>query len=40
MKTSKIVTILGSPHDGKSNTKALVEDFVEDAKKECLLTIL
>ncbi len=26
----KILTILGSPHDGKSNTRALVEDFVED----------
>ena len=26
----KILTILGSPHNGKSNTRALVEDFVED----------
>jgi multimeric flavodoxin WrbA len=29
-KTFKIVTILGSPHDGMSNTRALVEDFVDD----------
>ena len=30
MKTNfKILTILGSPHDGKSNTRALIEDFVE-----------
>ncbi len=29
-KTFKILTILGSPHDRKSNTRALVEDFVED----------
>ncbi len=26
----KILTILGSPHDRRSNTRALVEDFVED----------
>jgi len=26
----KILTILGSPHDGKSNTRALVEDFLEE----------
>lgn len=25
----KILTILGSPHDRKSNTRALVDDFVE-----------
>lgn len=29
-KTFKILTILGSPHDRKSNTGALVADFVED----------
>ncbi|MBW2525684.1 MAG: flavodoxin family protein, partial [Deltaproteobacteria bacterium] len=29
-KTFKILTILGSPHDGKSNTRALVEDFVAE----------
>ena len=34
--TFKILTILGSPHDGKSNTKALVEEFVEDMKNEGL----
>ena len=26
----KILTILGSPQDKKSNTRALVEDFVEE----------
>jgi multimeric flavodoxin WrbA len=34
--TFKILTILGSPHNGKSNTKALVNDFVEDLEKEGL----
>lgn len=34
--TFKILTILGSPHDGKSNTRALVEDFVEDVAAEGL----
>lgn len=29
-KTFKILTILGSPHDQKSNTRALVEDFVDE----------
>lgn len=29
-KTFKVLTILGSPHDGKSNTRALVEDFIEE----------
>ncbi len=29
-KTFQILTILGSPHDRKSNTRALVEDFVEE----------
>ena len=29
-KTFKVLTILGSPHDGRSNTRALVEDFIED----------
>jgi multimeric flavodoxin WrbA len=29
-KTFKIITILGSPHDKKSNTRALVEDFVDE----------
>jgi multimeric flavodoxin WrbA len=29
-KRFKILTILGSPHDGKSNTRALVEDFVDE----------
>lgn len=28
--TFKILTILGSPHNRKSNTRALVEDFVDD----------
>jgi multimeric flavodoxin WrbA len=37
MKSSfKILTILGSPHNRKSNTKALVNDFVEDLEKEGL----
>ena len=26
----KVLTILGSPHDKKSNTRALVEDFIEE----------
>ena len=26
----KVLTILGSPHDKKSNTRAFVEDFVEE----------
>lgn len=31
MKTTfKILTILGSPHNSRSNTRALVEDFIED----------
>ena len=34
--TFKILTILGSPHDRKSNTKALVNDFVEDLENEGL----
>lgn len=29
-KTFEVLTILGSPHDGKSNTRALVDDFVEE----------
>ncbi len=29
-KTFRILTVLGSPHDAKSNTRALVEDFVEE----------
>jgi multimeric flavodoxin WrbA len=29
-KTFNALTILGSPHDGKSNTRALVDDFVEE----------
>jgi len=29
-KTFKILTILGSPHNGRSNTRALVEDFVDE----------
>ena len=29
-RTYRILTILGSPHDQKSNTKALVEDFIDD----------
>lgn len=32
-KNFKIVTILGSPHDTKSNTRAFVEDFVEEMEK-------
>lgn len=32
-KTFKIVTILGSPHVKKSNTRAFVEDFVEEMKR-------
>jgi len=34
--TFKILTILGSPHDGKSNTKALVEDFIKEVRNEGL----
>lgn len=30
MKPFKILTVLGSPHDNNSNTKALVTDFIED----------
>ncbi len=29
-KSLKVLTILGSPHNKKSNTRALVEDFVDD----------
>lgn len=29
-KTCKILTILGSPHDAKSNTRALVNDFIKE----------
>jgi len=29
-KPFKILSIIGSPHDGNSNTRALVEDFVEE----------
>ena len=29
-RTFKVLTILGSPHDAKSNTRALVEDFVDE----------
>ena len=29
-KQFKILTILGSPHDKKSNTRAFVDDFVEE----------
>ncbi|MFC1693010.1 flavodoxin family protein [Candidatus Latescibacterota bacterium] len=29
-RTYKILTILGSPHDRKSNTRALVDDFVQE----------
>lgn len=31
-KRMQILTILGSPHNGSSNTRALVEGFVEDVK--------
>ncbi len=34
--TFKILTILGSPHNGRSNTKALVNGFVEDLENEGL----
>lgn len=30
MKKTEILTILGSPHDQNSNTRALVDDFVEE----------
>ncbi len=33
-KTFKILTLIGSPHDGKSNTRALIEDFVEEVIQE------
>jgi multimeric flavodoxin WrbA len=29
-RTFKILTVLGSPHDRRSNTRALVDDFVEE----------
>lgn len=32
----KIVTVLGSPHDGKSNTRALVDNFIKDIAQEGL----
>jgi len=32
-KVFKILSIVGSPHDGKSNTKALIEDFVDEMKQ-------
>lgn len=32
-KKFRILTILGSPHDKKSNTRAFVEDFVEDLQQ-------
>lgn len=32
-RTFKILTILGSPHDAKSNTRAFVEDFVDEVAK-------
>jgi multimeric flavodoxin WrbA len=32
-KVFKILTILGSPHDKKSNTRAFVEDFVEEMEQ-------
>lgn len=31
-RTFKILTILGSPHNRKSNTRALVEDFIEEVR--------
>lgn len=34
----KVLTILGSPHDGRSNTRALVDDFVEEMRA-CGLTL-
>lgn len=33
-KRFQILTILGSPHNGNSNTRALVEGFVEDVEEE------
>jgi hypothetical protein len=30
-ETFKVLTILGSPHHRKSNTRVLVEDFVDEA---------
>ncbi len=35
-KTFKILTIIGSPHDVKSNTRALIEDFVEEISQKGL----
>jgi len=35
-KVLKVLTILGSPHDAKSNTRAMVEDFVADMAAEGL----
>ncbi len=36
-KPFKILTILGSPHDAKSNTRAMVEDFVDEMSDAGLL---
>ena len=33
-KTFKILTLIASPHDGKSNTRVLIEDFVEEVIQE------
>ena len=33
-KTFKILTLIGSQHDGKSNTRVLIEDFVEEVIQE------
>ena len=35
-KRFQILTILGSPHSGNSNTRALVDNFVEDVATEGL----
>ena len=31
-RTFKVLSIIGSPHDAKSNTRALVEDFLDDVE--------
>lgn len=36
MSKTKVLTILGSPHSKKSNTRALVEDFLEEVGKKGL----
>jgi multimeric flavodoxin WrbA len=34
--TFKIVSIIGSPHERNSNTRALVDDFIEELSRQGL----